>query len=329
MTVNARYSGKKLLSGFALFAALTVFVYSSAFAEDLKEGEYYALSILHTNDSHGHVDKLPQYATLIKQTREQAKNTIVLDGGDLFLRGEFDGLSGEPEMKMFNEMAYDAWVIGNNDFNVPEKDHTPHNPGVPEKLIKTAKAPTLCANVLDKKTGKLLEGVKPYVIKEVNGVKVGIIGVTSVKPQDRGYEPGKTFLDPVATLNKYVEELKGKTDVNIVISHCGLSEDVKISYEVAGISALLGADDHFRMEKPIYWVWEGEKSIPIVQHGGEEEHILGSLELVFQKKDGALKLVDFRGDALSTDFVKGDKKVQDVIDEYREMKQASEMKKAA
>lgn len=302
---------------------LTFVLSSEAGADNLKNGEVYVLTILHTNDFHGHVDRLPQYATLIREARKQYNNLLVLEGGDLFLRGEFDGLSGEPEMALINEMGYDAWVIGNNDFRVSPEDHTPVNPGVPYTLIAGSKAKTLCANVLEKDSGKLLKGVEPYIIKNLNGVKVGIIGLTSTKPQDRGYEPTKIFLDPADTLKKYLAELKGKTDINIVLSHCSLSRDVDLLYQVSGFSAILGADDHFRMETPIYWVWDGEKSSPIVQHGGEEDHVLGRLELTFQKMDGQLKLINFRGDALKTDFVPGDARVQELLDSFRDKSKAA------
>lgn len=305
-----------------VFVCLTV-VSSAVFANGLKEKEYYVLTILHTNDIHGHVDELPKYATLIKQARAQAKNLLALDGGDLFLRGEFSDLGGIPEMKMLNAIGYDAWVIGNNDFRVPKNGKLPPDDRTLNALVRLANADAVCANVVYKRDGKFIDGVKPYVVKELGGVKVGIVGLTSTKPQDRNYEPDKLFLDAADTLKKAVEELKGKADAIIVLSHCGLSEDVKLSY-VPGISAVIGADDHFRMEQPIYWVWKGEKSVPIVQHGGEENGMLGRLDLTFQMQDGALKLVDYQGSAYDTKFVPADQSVQAIIDAYR-----AEYKKAA
>lgn len=291
-----------------------------AWANGLNEGEYYTLSIVHTNDIHGHVDELPKYSTLIKQIRTEAKNLLVLDGGDIFLRGEFSNLNGVPEMKMLNAIGYDAWVIGNNDFRVPKAGKLPENDRALNALIQLANADTLCANVIYEGNRELLNGVKPYVIKEVNGIKVAIIGLTSMKPQKRNYEPDKKFLDAVDTLKKTVEELEGKSDVNIVLSHCGLNVDVNLSY-VPGISAVIGADDHFRMENPIYWVWKGQKSTPIVQHGGEENTMLGRLDLIFQKQAGQIKLVDFQGKSYDTKFVANDQNIQTIIDEYRAVNQ--------
>lgn len=317
-----------------LFAIMLVAVFSlPALAQqalkDLRDGEPFVLTLLHTNDLHGRLDKVPQYATLIRQVRNEARNLLVLDGGDLFLRGEFSDLKGEPEMRLLNAMGYDAWVIGNNDFRVPRSGQLPENDQALRKLVASAKPRTLCANVQYKKDGSYLNGVEPYTVKNVNGVRVGIIGLTSMKPQHRGYEPDKTFLDPVETLKKCLKELEGQSDVNIVLSHCGLSEDAKL-VTVPGVAAVLGADDHYVMEKPVYWVWEGEKSTPIVQHGGEESHMLGRLDLVFVKQKNALKRIDFHGKAYSTDLVPQDPTTRAILDEYRKThKSKPQLDKAA
>ena len=57
--------------------------------------------------------------TLIDEAREETDNLLVLNGGDIFLRGPLQDQQGIPEMTVLNEMGYDAWVPGNNDFRVP------------------------------------------------------------------------------------------------------------------------------------------------------------------------------------------------------------------
>lgn len=306
---------KKIFNLFYLF----VFILASnlVFGSNLKEGDFYTLTILHTNDIHGHVEDLPEYSTLIKQTRENTKNLLVLEGGDIFARGEFSIFKGVAEMSMLNEMGYDAWVIGNNDFRIPINGKLPENDDILNNLIQLSNHPTLCGNVVYRKDNTLLKGVEPYIIKNVNGIKIGIIGLTSMKPQDRGYEPDKRFLDAESSLKAYLKQLEGKTDINIVLSHCGLAVDTKLA-SVSGVTAIIGADDHFHMSNPIYWVWNNEKSTPIVQHGGEESHVLGKLELVYQQQNGKLKLVDFRGGEFDIRFVQEDKAIRKIIDEYRE-----------
>lgn len=299
-----------LVSTFLFIAIFTI-----SFA--LKNGEYYNLTILHTNDIHGNLENLPEYSTIVKQERSNIKNLLVLDGGDIYARGKFAKFNGIPEMEVINNIGYDAWVLGNNDFRIPIDKKLPANDSKLENLVKTSKQPTLCANVIYKKNGRLLDGVKPYIIKKIDGVKIGIIGLTSMKPQVRGYEPDKIFLDATETLKALLKELKGKTDVNIVLSHCGLAVDTKLA-NIEGIDAVLGADDHFHMSKPIYWVSSNQKSTPIVQHGGEEDHVLGKLELIFLKENGELKLVDFRGSEYDIKFVEEDKNIRNIINKYEE-----------
>lgn len=317
---------KKLVKLFYYVMFMLISILS--FGSNLKEGDFYTLTVLHTNDIHGNVEDLPEYSTLIKQARENIKNLVVLEGGDIFARGEFEIFGGIPEINMINEMGYDAWVLGNNDFRLPKDGKLPETDETINNLIAASKQPTLCGNVIYKKDNTLLKGVEPYIIKNINGVKVGIIGLTSMKPQDRGYEPDKKFLNAVSSLKAYLKDLDGKTDINIVLSHCGLAVDTELA-KVEGISAIIGADDHYYMPNPIYWVWNNEKSVPIVQHGGEEKHVLGRLELIYQQKDGKLKLVDFRGDDYDTKLVKEDEAVRDIIENYREKLESLKLKKSA
>ena len=115
------------LAALALMTTLSLILTActSANAEAVpQEGDFWTLSIVSTNDIHGYDDSLPQYATIIERARDTHKNLLVLEGGDIFLRGEFNDLKGIPEMEMLNLMGYDAHVIGNNDFKIPNDDGT-------------------------------------------------------------------------------------------------------------------------------------------------------------------------------------------------------------
>lgn len=289
-------------------------------------GDYYTLTIVNTHDIHGRLDDLPAYSTLIQQQRSNAKNILVLEGGDIFNRGPFTEFQGVPEAKIMGVIGYDAAVLGNHDFTVPFENPTAEQCRTQLKNIDFWNGTQiLCANVVNQ-DGTYLDNVLPYTIKELNGVKIGIIGITSVKPYEREMAEvsDMVFLDPDETLQKCIEELDGKTDINILLSHAGLGVDDVLSYQYMNddweydykLAAVVGADDHYLMTEPIYWMWNDEKSIPIFQHGGEECHKLGRMDLVFQKTEEGFKLVDFSGMLLDTDFVDPDPAVQAVIDEY-------------
>jgi 5'-nucleotidase len=106
----------------AMFAVNFLILADAAGAEalTLKDGDRYTLTILHTNDIHGHVDNLPRFSTVIKNARKNVgTNLLVLDVGDVFLRGEFEEFLGKPEIEILNEWGCEATVYGNNDFRVP------------------------------------------------------------------------------------------------------------------------------------------------------------------------------------------------------------------
>ncbi len=289
-------------------------------------GDYYSLTIINTHDIHGRLDDLPEYATLIKQQRSNAQNVLVLEGGDIFNRGSFTAFQGVPESKIMNVIGYDAAVIGNHDFTVPFENPTAEQCRTQlNNMAQLNGTQLLCANVVNE-DGTCLEHVRPYIIKELNGVKIGIIGLTSTKPFDREMPEVSDMvcLDPEETLIQCIEELEGQTDINILLSHTGLGVDDILSYNYMNddweydykLAAIIGADDHYLMSEPIYWMWNDQKSIPIFQHGGEESHKLGRMDLIFQKTEDGFKLVDFSGTLLDTDFVDPDPEVQAIIDEY-------------
>lgn len=292
----------------------------AAQAEEAKEGDTYQLSIVYDNDIHGNVDRLPQFKTLIDEAREECDNLLVLNGGDIFLRGEFQDQQGIPEMNLLNAIGYDAWVPGNNDFRVPTEGGTIEEGNEQlQNLIELCEFPTLCANVTMKENGSLVDNVEPYIIKEVGGLDIGIIGVTSLKPQLREWEEvsDKVFESGEITVANIMEEVSPQTDINIVLSHTGLAIDTKIA-NVDGVSAVIGADDHYIITTPIYYPGaDGFKSSPIVQGGGEQDQYLGRLDLNFVYEEGVWELDDFNGYLYDIEGVEGDMEIQALIDQYR------------
>lgn len=291
----------------------------NAYSSTVKEGELYKLTILHTNDIHGHVEQLPQYSTIIKKVRSESKNVLVVDGGDLFLRGEFENLQGEVETKLLNAMGFDAWVPGNNDFRVPQNGGTTEDGNAQiKKFIDNAKFSAVCANVKMKDNGSYIDGMNPYIVKELNGARIGIIGVTSLKPQNRNWTEvsDKYFERGDTAVSKIIHEVNDKTDIAIVLSHTGMAIDLDIA-KINGVSAVLGADDHCKLSEPIYMTNEVNMTTPITQNGGEDNNYLGRLDLVFKKIKGKMVLQDFNGYLYDVSFVKADEKVQKIINDYR------------
>ncbi|WP_053360860.1 metallophosphoesterase [Bacillus sp. FJAT-27251] len=315
----------------AMAAALVVQP-SAAGAEKLKEGEKFELTILQTNDIHGHLDDLftredgsvhhnsiAKYATIIEEVRDEEENVLLVDGGDVFLRGEFQAGQGELETSILKELGYDSMVLGNNDFRV-----YPAGEGNPESLYQQLKDyhrnvnfQILAGNVVDRDTGKYIQNVKPWKGFTFGGVKVGIVGITSMKPELRGWNDvaGLDFIEPVQALKGLLLEVSEKADISVVLSHAGNDEDHKLA-QVPGVSAVIGADTHKIIETPEY-EFNGEVMVPITQAGGEQEHYLGRLDLTFEVVDGSMKLVESDGFLYDVTNVPADPEIQGMIDEYR------------
>jgi 5'-nucleotidase len=326
---------KNLLTGCFSLAMAAAFVGTPVTADAevrLKEGEKFELTILQTNDFHGHLDdivtlddgtlhhnSIAKYATIIENVRNVEENVLLVDGGDVFLRGEFQAGQGELETSLLKAINYDAMVLGNNDFRV-----YPAGEGTPDSLYEQLKDyhrnvnfPILTGNVIDKETGKYIQNVKPWKGFTFKGVQVGLIGLTSMKPEIRGWNDVAEldFIEPVEALNALLPEVSEKSDVNIVLSHAGNPEDHNLA-KVPGVSAIIGADTHKVIETPEY-EFNGEVMVPITQAGGEQENYLGRLDLTFEVVDGQMKLVESDGFLYDVTNVPADPEIQAIIDEYR------------
>jgi len=270
----------------------------------------FRLTILHTNDLHGRLEHVAQYATIVKQIRSEGGNVLLLDGGDLYRRGPYERFSGAVETEIFNVMRYDAVVLGNNEF--PENDAELSDMSE-HTILKIAEFPVLCGNVTT--NGEYIKGVHPYIIKNIQGVDVAIIGVTSLKPQIRGYNLSKplVFDAPVQTLNKLVTETKDKSDIQIALSHAGFEVDKNMRT----VSAIVSADTHIKLTTPFVSYGNGHL-IPIVQAGGEEDNYIGRLDLIYKKEKSQWILKEFSGSLFSLDGVAEDREVLEILDRYDE-----------
>ncbi|GAE69115.1 2',3'-cyclic-nucleotide 2'-phosphodiesterase [Cutibacterium acnes JCM 18909] len=178
---------------------------------------------------------MSRVATIAKQVRaEQGTDSVVmLDNGDTIQGTPLTYLSAKQPEKLghdevmaraFNLVGYDAANIGNHEFNYGVKELLRYH--------NDLKAPLLCANVIDVKTGKpLTQGSLMLTKKNVAGheVKVGIVAVTTPGSMvwDKANLVGKVDIaDPVQTAARYSVRLrKDGADVVVVLIHAGLSED--------------------------------------------------------------------------------------------------------
>lgn len=133
------------------------------------------ITILHTNDLHGTTERFPALSEAIQELKKENPETILVDSGDLaYSARATDESPFEPVIEYLNDNGYFAIVPGNHDFQWGKEEAT-------KEFFSKLKSEVLCANILDKDTGMPLPGTKPHVIKEIQGVKVAFIGVTTTK----------------------------------------------------------------------------------------------------------------------------------------------------
>jgi len=283
------------------------------FAEQTQP-QVFKLTVIHTNDFHDYEPyALARKATIIKKIRAEVENVLLVDAGDIYTRGPYHKIFyGEMEMAAYNGMNYDAWELGNNEFKGhPDQiisDQKLYN------LIDQANFPTLCSNIKTM-NGEYLPGVKPYIIKSIQDVKVGIIGVSSTKVRGYSQASNKIVEEPLTTVKELIPQVRKESDIQLLLSHAGLSVDVQMDMQLAGsgLSLIIGADDHYVIQQPIYRTG----GIPIVQAGGENNIYLGRIDLTYEKRDGQWVLVSEHGMLYPiNDKVPMDLDIKKIIDGY-------------
>ena len=221
------------------------------------------LVILHTNDTHSHIDPVKsgpeaglggviERAAYIDSVRSAVgrRNLLLVDAGD-FSQGTsyFTILKGDIEVELLNEMGYDAVTLGNHEFDNGPEDLV--------RRLKMAKFRVVCANY-DLSGSGLDRYVKPYTIVRRAGKKIGIIGllVDVTKVVDRSVAEKLRYLDPVAVTNRYSGLLKEKgCDLVIVLSHLGMEKsdftDIQLARSCRNVDLIIGGHSHTFLEEPV------------------------------------------------------------------------------
>lgn len=251
-----------------------------------EEKPFVEIDIYSVNDFHGAIraeGAKPGAAVLAGAIQELgAQNpagSIVLGGGDMFSGTlDADEYEGMPVIYAMNQMGFSADVVGNHIFDYDQK--------VIAKQASAATFSLLAANL------SFPEGnfVKPYVMLNRSGLKIAIIGVateeTLLKSSKRNNQ-GVTILPTVETVQKYIDEVRGKgAQIVILLTHCSSFQNNKgqITGEITGLLEQLHGADAAVTGHSHQKVFGTYKEIPVVQAGNNGEAI-GKIHLLYSRID--------------------------------------------
>jgi 5'-nucleotidase len=293
-----------------------------------------SLSIFHVNDTHAKlestltelkVDITPElkakrtfielggFARLwaaVEALRAEKPNSFFLHAGDVF-QGTlyFTEFKGKADGDFLNAMGLDAMVIGNHEFD--------KGPAMLADFIKDAKFPVLACNVDLSAEPALKNSIKPYIIKNVAGARVAIVGIANPETPDIS-SPGPTvkFLDPVSSLEKVVAELEAR-GINkiVVLSHGGYEKDKEIGSKVNGVDVIVGGHSHFVLGSFADLGLKSEGDYPTVMKSPAGDPVLVVTSWNWANMIGVLD-VDFDQDGKITSF-KGSSKLLAGLDKFR------------
>ncbi|MGL4981509.1 MAG: bifunctional metallophosphatase/5'-nucleotidase [Treponemataceae bacterium] len=273
-----RGASKKRIALASIFVLLSLLLLGARSITSVERDadKTYELVILHTNDHHGSIETkdklagLSRRATYIKSVRSEHENVLLVDAGDINTGQAISNLfKAKPDIEAYNALQYDALAFGNHEFD--------NTLSVLNKQIKQAKFAWLGANI-KRSNGKYLD--KPYLVKNYEGFRVGIFGLTTNRTiVSASPDASLQFADEIESARQMVSLLRNdeKVDIVIALTHLGTvveslenknttSQDIAKSVE--GIDVIIDGHSHTKMDiplmvnkVPIVSAWEWGKNV--------------------------------------------------------------------
>jgi 5'-nucleotidase len=248
------------------------------------------IEILHTNDTHDqllprdkttksgntlHVGGIAQRAAYIADEKAaHAGHTLVLDDGDTFQgTALYTAFKGEVDVKAMNLVGYDVGLLGNHDLDDGWGNY--------KKQMTWSTFPILGGNVSDADGNALLPATQ--IVKR-GDTTIGIIGLMgdsawqAVAPKQRQDIKQQPII-PEA--QKYVEQLRAKCDIIVLMTHNGVDQDKELAKAVPGIDVIVGSHSHTPLYKPLLVPNANSNGIggTLVVQAGSNNEFIGKLQL--------------------------------------------------
>ena len=248
-----RKMGRKIVLSNLLFILISLIGFSPS------QGKEATVTLIYSSNTLGEVEPcgtcpetgdnggLARRSQYIKTVKEEAKHLLILDGGDALVMSYFERPSerekarrrAEVVLRLYEKIGYDALNIGDTDIGL----------GVEylKKLQGDVNIPFLSANLKEKKTGKPV--FKPYVMKEGEGVNIGILGLitTEISPHLQKELRNYSIENPIKTAKETITRFMASCDHIIALAHLTPPEIESLAKEVPRISIIVGGNDRYFM----------------------------------------------------------------------------------
>lgn len=299
---------------FYIFLIVFFFItFTACKQENEKISDEVKITILYTNDEHGWMEPTKETggaATMSaawKSIKNAEDNVLIISGGDMWtgpaISTWFRGIS---MVETMNAMGYDVVALGNHDFDFSVDT-------LRFRLANQMAFSAISANIVEKNTGKSPDFIKPYIIKNIAGIKLGIIGLTTVStPYTTFPENVKDyyFIPYADAIKKYAPKLKDEgADVIIIVGHiCG--EEMIALAPVAkkfNIPLITGGHCHERIEQSV-------DGVEIVESGANLENYV-KIELVYLPETNNSKVIS--SSIVPNTGTAKDEEVAEIVDKWK------------
>lgn len=295
-----------------LALAFTLCASASAFAQKTgaaQVGETVRVTLLQVNDVYqiSPVDRgtrggLARLATLRKKILEESPHTLYLLAGDTLGPSVASNIfKGKQMIASWNATGLDYAALGNHEFDFGD--------AVLLERMRESKFTWLGSNVFDRRTGKLFGDMPPFVVREFDGVKVGLFGLLTTDTKQSS-SPGADveFRDPCRTAREMTKGLRKRGARTIIaITHLTIENDKRLARCAPDIDVIIGGHEHTVLQSL-------SGRTPIFKMGSDGRN-LGRIDLNISRRGGALESVDWEIIPV-TDAVADEPQAAALINEY-------------
>jgi 5'-nucleotidase len=305
------------------------------------DGHAVRLTFLHTSDIHsrlfeydfdpsftdqqlglaedaGPYGGISEIAAILRRERAKAGRVLHLDSGDSFQGAVvFNQFGGEVEYRTLSEAGLDGAVVANHEFDKGAAN-------LAEQIGNWATFPLLAANYDFEDadlpwTTELEDLVVPSVMYDLDGLRVGVIGMANISSLNSIYEESNSMdlkvLEPGEVIPAEAAKLKDQgADIIVVVSHMGLEEDELMAETFPDIDLILGGHNHIALDPPLVVTNEETGKRVIICHSGAFAKFVGRLDLVIQ--DHQILSHEYQLFPVDRSTPK-DPAVEEILEEYR------------